>query len=263
MTHLSSVTPGVVSSIANRAGMVWRVPVTTATSTTVFAASDLINLTDGNNDLVGWWIYVVWDAGGASAAPEGEYRQITDYVDSTGTVTHNAFSAQLALTDVVLIIPPFLYESTASRGGATTLQAINTEQRAGLDFARVQTIASPTTLSAAVQAIYSNTNGRPFFFGGGTISWDSGAWAGGESVTVNVDTKTDGSNWENLWTITLVAAAAPLTLGVPSDANSALLNVPQGFWNDGSGVRVTAQQTVEGADFGVISHSFVDGVPRS
>lgn len=44
--------------------------------------------------------FIVYDAGGAGAAPEGETRRISDYVDSTGTFTvDTVFSASPAATD--------------------------------------------------------------------------------------------------------------------------------------------------------------------
>ena len=83
--------------------LVFKGTVTTATSSTVFASTDL---TGHGNDafITDWYVYVFHDAGGAGAAPQGEYRSISDYVSSTGTFTHTAFSANLALTDEVFII---------------------------------------------------------------------------------------------------------------------------------------------------------------
>jgi hypothetical protein len=83
-------------------GLSFKAIVTTATSTTVFAASGLTG--KGNDFFTDYYAYVVWDAGGASAAPQGEIRPISDYVSSTGTFTHTAFSAQTATTDEILIV---------------------------------------------------------------------------------------------------------------------------------------------------------------
>ncbi len=262
-THIGAGTPEVIKTISSRGGLAYNVPVTTATSTTVFASTSLIALGEGNDDFVGWWVYARWDAGAASGAPQGEYRQISDYADSTGTVTHSAFSAQLAVTDVVMLIHPSVYEATAMRGGAQTIQSLHSNQQAGLDFAQVQTIASPVTLSAAAQYIYSDAPGRPFFFAGGLLSWDSGDPAD-QTVTVIVQTKTDGTNWVTMWTKGLSALPSPLECAVPSgDDEDNSLNIPIGFWNNGSGVRVGISQAAEGGGWQVVSHSFIDGVPRS
>lgn len=126
-------------------------------------------------------------------------------------------------------------------------------------YKKVQTLPSPITLTAAIQYIYEKTLDRPFYFGGTHLSWDSGTWANSESVTITVDLKIDGTNWENLWTQTYTAAVAPLTVSVPNVIDANLRRNPQGFWNDGSGLRVGIQQTVEGDGFHVVSHSTIEG----
>jgi hypothetical protein len=120
---------------------------------------------------------------------------------------------------------------------------------------KVTTIASPITLSAAAQYVYQKVSvGTPFYYGGTFLSWNTGAWAGGESVTVTLDLKIDGVNWENFWTETYTAANAPLSLAIPNIVDANLRKHPQGFWNDGSGIRVGLIQTVTGAGFHVVSH---------
>lgn len=57
----------------------------------------------GDDYFNGWFAYVVWDKDGAGAAPQGESKAITDYVSSTGTFTHAAFTAALTANDKVLI----------------------------------------------------------------------------------------------------------------------------------------------------------------
>ena len=82
--------------------------VTTATSSTVFASTDLIG--HGNDAFKDWYVFVFYDTGGAAGAPQGEHQPISDYVSSTGTFTHTAFTADLAVGDEVLI----LHESVVS-----------------------------------------------------------------------------------------------------------------------------------------------------
>lgn len=159
-----------------------------------------------------------------------------------------------------------LFAIAALRGGAQTLQNIVDNQQAMLDFARIQTIASPVTLTGAAQYIYSRAgSSRPFFFAGGWFSQDSGAWATGEDVTVTVQLTVDGTNWETAWSLNLVAAASPLSIAVPSGySEDPTLNIPIGFWvGSNCGVRVGIIQNVEGAGYGVWSHNFVDGVPSN
>ena len=70
----------------------------------------------GNDYYVGWYAYVVWDKGGAGAAPQGESKVITDYVSSTGTFSHAAFTAALEAGDKVLVS---LSDPNVSWGTAT------------------------------------------------------------------------------------------------------------------------------------------------
>lgn len=93
-------------------GLSFQAIVTTATSTTVFVASGLTG--KGNDFFTDYYAYVVWDAGGAGGAPQAEIQKISDYVSSTGTFTHPAFTVQLAVTDEVLI----LHKSIAFAFGA-------------------------------------------------------------------------------------------------------------------------------------------------
>jgi len=148
------------------------------------------------------------------------------------------------------------------QGGAYTIQDLMEEHLAQLDFARIQTIASPVTLTGAAQYIYQrNGSAHPFYFAAGFLSWDSGAWATAEDVTITVDMTVDGTNWENYWTVTLVAAPIPLTYSVPNITDADLQRHPQGFWvGSNCGIRVGLVQPTVGAGYHVVSHNFVDGV---
>jgi hypothetical protein len=86
--------------------LTYTAPITTAANTTTFACTQLIGF--GNDFFKGWYAYVIWDAGGATAAPQGEYKLITDYVSTTGTFTIGAFTAAHAVTDIVMIMHPYL-----------------------------------------------------------------------------------------------------------------------------------------------------------
>ena len=154
---------------------------------------------------------------------------------------------------------------SALRGGTATVQSIANDQQDLLDFATVRTIASPVTLTGAIQYIYSRSgSARPFFFAGGFLSWDSGAWATAEIVDINIQITGDGTNWVNCWNaVQLAAAAVPLDFAVPHEAMGTLLGgIPRGFWvGSGIGLRVGIVQGTVGAGYHVVSHNFVDGVP--
>lgn len=49
------------------------------------------------------FMFVVQDAGGASAAPEGQYRIISDYVSDTATFTTRPFAASIDVGDEMLV----------------------------------------------------------------------------------------------------------------------------------------------------------------
>lgn len=107
--------------------LVYQAPITSSADTTHFVSSQLIGL--GNDYFVGWTAYVLWDAGGASAAPQGEYRAITDYVSSTGTFTLGAASTQLSASDIILVIHPMiaglgLIGDSAATGAVTTTDTV-------------------------------------------------------------------------------------------------------------------------------------------
>lgn len=86
-----------------------RSEVSTATggSTTTLADSKLVGQgkDDDYNDGA---VIILSDAGGAGAAPEGEFKRVSDYVDSTGTFTfEDAMTAAPASGDLYLRVDPY------------------------------------------------------------------------------------------------------------------------------------------------------------
>lgn len=218
-----------------------------------------------SGSLDNYWIRIT---GGTGAAAKGQMRPIRTYVV---TGVNGVFNLDRDLTALPGLVTYEIWgpPSQADRlnqiqGGTVSLQTLQDNDAAELDLAEVRTIASPVTLTANYQYIYSEAPGVPFFFAGGFLTQVSGAWAGGESVDIDVEVKIDGTNWVQAWLRTLAAAASPLAVAVPADSTSlvatTLLNIPKGFYNAGGGVRVGIRQTVEGAGFGVWNHSFLDAV---
>lgn len=109
--------------------LVFKGTVTTATDATHFASTDLIG--HGNDALKDWYIYVFYDTAGTDAAPQGEQQPITDYVSSTGTFTHTAFTADLAVGDEVLIMHP--YEATGGDATEAKQDTIISGQEGGVN----------------------------------------------------------------------------------------------------------------------------------
>lgn len=87
-----------------------RVLLATGGSTTTAIDTKLADdLGESNEDDIfnGGTVIVIKDAGGANAAPEGEFSRITDYDASTQTVTFSpALTTAVASGDRVMIVPP-------------------------------------------------------------------------------------------------------------------------------------------------------------
>lgn len=121
--------------------------VTTATDGTHFKASALTGF--GNGYFVGYYVYVIWDAGAGGAAPQNEAQPISAYVSSDGTFTHTAFSAQTALTDKVLIVHPSI---------ARAAEGYYFEQLCPLQMNAPLVVANGTMNNTAATKVFVATN---------------------------------------------------------------------------------------------------------
>ena len=204
--------------------------------------------------------------GGLATAALNQVSPIRLYTGTTGvfTLDHDLTALPGLVTYEILGLPSQADRLNQIQGGTTSLQDLANNDAAELDIAEVRTIASPVTLTANYQYIHTQSPGVPFYFAGGFVSQATGAWAGGESVTIVVEVMIDGTNWDDIWSLVITAALAPTTLAVPSHGTglvaTTLLNLPFGFYNNGGGVRVGIKQTVEGAGFGTWVHSFINAV---
>jgi len=88
-----------------------------------FTISELAGLGDAKfTGAYPYRVFVLWDSGGAGAAPQSEMQAITAYVSAPGTFTHNAFTVALVAGDQVAILHPRIAEIldvVTSLGGAT------------------------------------------------------------------------------------------------------------------------------------------------
>lgn len=78
----------------------------TGGSTTTVIDTSLATRYTTDDALIGGTAIVVYDAGGAGAAPEGEFARISDYVASTQTFTIDAVTAAIASGDRVGLARP-------------------------------------------------------------------------------------------------------------------------------------------------------------
>lgn len=113
-------------------GLVFRGTVTTYTDTTHFKVSSLPDY--GNADdfpeefFKDYYVYVVWDSGGAGAAPQGESQPVSAYSSLDGGFTHTAFTVPVAVGDEILLIHP-------SALNASVLADLDEIKGAGFDTA--------------------------------------------------------------------------------------------------------------------------------
>jgi len=92
-----------IAELADRYGRYVQLTITGGSTTTIIDTGDLYQPDDY---WIGAYAYVLTDAGGASAGPEGQERPITDFAQSTGTATVGAaFTAAPAVGDTVEFLP--------------------------------------------------------------------------------------------------------------------------------------------------------------
>lgn len=114
-----------VERVANRYGFMTQFTATGGTTNTAVSAE----LWQDDNFWEGAWLFVRTDAGGASAAPEGEERQIKQFTDSSDTATTGrVFTAAIANGDTCQIYTRW------SR--AMIVNALNSAVRNALHFHR-------------------------------------------------------------------------------------------------------------------------------
>lgn len=133
--------------------------------------------------------FIVRDAAGASAAPEGEFQRISGYTDSTGTFTvDTAFSAAPASGDTFGWTGPRWGKSQMIRSINRALQSLG-----DLDFVDTTTldsVASQTEYSWAVD------------------------WKRGKPKRIDIQTITNDANdnrWETVWDYDAIPAAGGST----------------------------------------------------
>lgn len=91
----------------------------TGGSTTTLVDSTLGTTYEDTDSLVGGAVYISYDAAGANGAPQGEYKKITDYDPSNGTLTFTAMTVAPASGDeYFLSLPAFPVDVVKERVNA-------------------------------------------------------------------------------------------------------------------------------------------------
>jgi len=110
-TTLAAILAAIGPAGANQ-GLYYYGVVTGVPGVNQFEIATLAGLGDAKFiDLAGitpYYAFVLRDASGPGAAPQGEARPITNYGSATGGFTTNAFTIDVAIGDEILIIHPFL-----------------------------------------------------------------------------------------------------------------------------------------------------------
>jgi hypothetical protein len=78
----------------------------TGGSTTTVVDTTLPNLYEDEESLIGGGVFISYDVGGAAAAPEGQYKTITNYDPATGTITFTAMTIAPAAGDEYFVSLP-------------------------------------------------------------------------------------------------------------------------------------------------------------
>lgn len=116
----------------------------------------------GDGDIVGSSVFIIRDAGGLSAAPEQEVSRITDYVQSTNTITVSpVFSSAVASGDTYGVAKPIIEIDTMKELANMALQGLGTIQLTDTSITTVdgQTEYSlPATLKYKIDLIQMATN---------------------------------------------------------------------------------------------------------
>ena len=126
-------------------------------STTTIVSADLASYgADYFNNK--YYMQIIKNANSVGNAPEREIRQITDYVDATGTFTVTAFSANVEATDEIII----LHESLISATADGTISTLLTHVVGHKSDAAVTTVGTTASLMAYLKGALNEIAGISF-----------------------------------------------------------------------------------------------------
>ena len=114
------------NDLADRlSGLFWKGTVTAVPGANQFTIPTLAGLGDGlfADAVAPYQAFVLRDAAGLSAAPQGEQQAVTAYDSDTGAFTANAFTVAVAVGDKIMIIHPSLASAVAIIADLTALLA--------------------------------------------------------------------------------------------------------------------------------------------
>ena len=121
------------AAIAFAAELAYRGVIASIPAANQFIVTAFIGLGAGKfADALPWQVYVLQDAAGGGAAPQGELQPVTAFNSVTGQVNHSAFTVALVATDEIILLHPSVAHIDFS---TTEKAAINTEADNALNTA--------------------------------------------------------------------------------------------------------------------------------
>jgi hypothetical protein len=166
-----------VETIAERYGLYTQLEATSGSTTTIV---DTANLLEVDSFWVGHWAYVLTDAGGAAAAPQGEERPVTAYEQATSTLTVSpAFSAAVGAGDVVELLPEPRARikraiNTAIRAMGMTWPVVKSDEATITLASNTYDYALPTDLVRLISVHYRDASDEGWTEVPGNMYWTDG-----------------------------------------------------------------------------------------
>jgi len=172
-------------------GLVYYGKVTTVVDTTHFKVAGLAGLGDAYFANT-YRVYVVRDAAGGGAAPQGEMQPCSGYTSADGTFTHTAFSVGLAVNDEVLLLHARVGEikDLIDRLGAFTttenLKAILGDLATTKRLGQILGALTETDTLKAILGAFTATQNLKAILGDLTTTKNLGGILGGLTTTDNL-----------------------------------------------------------------------------
>lgn len=158
--RLSEMDRGAVHALATGGGLVYRGVVTNIPGANQFDIPTLAGLGAGNlvapAGALPWLAFVFRDAGGAGAAPQGEFQAVTAYDTTLGRFTTAAFTAAVAAGDEMFIMSPILVQGVPVADVATNIMV--RDVIGNKNDAEATTVAAGKSLMAYIRGLVNAKN---------------------------------------------------------------------------------------------------------
>ena len=119
----------------------------------------------GDGDIIGSSVFIIRDGGGNNAAPEQEVSRITDYVQSTNTITVSpSFSASVEASDTYGVAKPIIELDTMIELTNLALQGLGTIQLTDTSLTTLDDVTEyslPVGMKYRISLVQMATNNDP------------------------------------------------------------------------------------------------------